>query len=107
MYFLVLVKQPFISFEDIKKIPENVYQCIPPQSKPRAIIRIDKQFKDLIKQLNSKQLREIKEQLFTINLIADWDGLDSVTNLPVIPKWSKMGQNVAVLRGKNFLRKRV
>ena len=84
----VLLNQPAISFDEIEKISKNVYHAVAPKTKKTAI-SVNKRFCDLVKQLNSKQLRLIKERLFTINIVLDWDGISSQDNQPVVQKWER------------------
>ena len=74
-----------------------------PKTKKTAI-SVNKRFCDLVKQLNSKQLRLIKERLFTINIVLDWDGISSQDNQPVVQKWERKDdtKRLAQLKSKKI-----
>ena len=99
----VLLNQPAISFDEIEKISKNVYHAVAPKTKKTAI-SVNKRFCDLVKQLNSKQLRLIKERLFTINIVLDWDGISSQDNQPVVQKWERKDdtKRLAQLKSKKI-----
>ena len=89
----------------MEKISRKVYHAVAPKSK-KTLISVNKRFCDVVKQLNSKQLRQLKERLFTINIVLDWDGVSPQDNQPVIPKWERKDDNkrLAQLKGKiNFV----
>ena len=62
------------SFDQINKMSEKklkFYQLLPNCRK--EVMVLDKSFREKLKMFNSKQMRKLKEQLYTSNIVIDKD----------------------------------